>query len=54
MFTEFDSIKNYGCHGSEMEIFKQFFENLSSGTAGQIIPQECSLGDPFLTLFAKF
>ena len=28
LFTEFDSIKNSGCHGNEIEFFKQFFENL--------------------------
>ena len=25
LFTEFDSIQNSGCHGNEMEFFKQFF-----------------------------
>ena len=28
LFTEFDSIKNSGCHGNEIEFFKQFFKNL--------------------------
>ena len=28
MFTEFDSIKNSGCHGNKMNFFKQFFKNL--------------------------
>ena len=26
LFTEFDSIKNSGCHGNEMEFFKQLFK----------------------------
>ena len=26
--TEFDSIKNSGCHGNETDFFKQFFKNL--------------------------
>ena len=28
LFTEFDSIKNSGCHGNEIEFFKQFLKNL--------------------------
>ena len=28
LFTEFDPIKNFGCHGNEIEFFKQFFKNL--------------------------
>ena len=28
LFTEFDSIRNSGCHGNETEFFKQFFKNL--------------------------
>ena len=28
LFTEFDSIKNSGCHGKEIEFFKQFFKIL--------------------------
>ena len=28
LFTESDSIKNSGCHGNEIEFFKQFFKNL--------------------------
>ena len=28
LFTEYDSIKNSGCHGNEIEFFKQFFKNL--------------------------
>ena len=28
MFTEFDSIKNSGCHGNEIEFFKLFIKNL--------------------------
>ena len=27
LFTESDSIKNSGCHGNEIEFFKQFFKN---------------------------
>ena len=56
LFTEFDSIKNSGCHGSEMEFFKQFFKNLlwNHWSDFEIISQECSLGDPFQKLFAKF
>ena len=27
LFTEFDSLKNSGCHGNEIEFFKQFFKN---------------------------
>ena len=28
LFAEFDSIKNFGCHGNQMEFFKEFFKNL--------------------------
>ena len=28
LFTEFDSIKNSGCHGNEIEFFQQFLKNL--------------------------
>ena len=28
LFTEFDSIKNLGCHGNQMKFFKQCFRNL--------------------------
>ena len=34
LFTKFDSIKNSGCHGNEIEFFKQFFKNFFSETAG--------------------
>ena len=29
LFTEFDSIKNSGCHGNEIEFFKQFLKKSS-------------------------
>ena len=56
LFTEFDSIKNSGCHGNEMEFFKQLFKNIlwNRWSDFEIISQECSLGDPFQKLFAKF
>ena len=57
LFTEFDSIKNSGCHGNKMEFFKQFFKSFlrwNSWSDFEIISQECSLGDPFKKLFAKF
>ena len=57
LFTEFDSIKNSGCHGNEIEFFKQFFKNLllwNHWSDFAIISQKCSLGDPFQKLFAKF
>ena len=55
LFTEFDSIKNSGCHGNEIEFFKQFFKNFWNGWSNfEMISQECSLGDPFQKLFAKF
>ena len=56
VFTEFDSIKNSGCHGNEIEFFKQFFKNLlwNRWSNFEIISQECSLGDPFQKLIAKF
>ena len=55
-FTEFDSIKNSGCHGNEMEFFKQLFKNLLCNYLSdfEIISQECSLGDPFQNLSTKF
>ena len=28
LFTEFDSIKNSGCHGNKIEFFKHLFKNL--------------------------
>ena len=50
LFTEFDSIKNSGCHGNEIEFFKQFLKNLlrNGWSDFKIISQERSLGDPFL------
>ena len=57
LFTEFDSIKNSGCHGNEIEFFKQFFKNLllwNRWSDFEIISQECSLGDPFHKVFTKF
>ena len=50
LFTEFDSIKNSGCHGNEIEFFKQLFKNLlvwNRWSDFEIISQKCSLGDPF-------
>ena len=54
--TKFDPIKNSGFHGNEMEFFKQFFKNLlwNRRSDFEIISQECSLGDPFQILSAKF
>ena len=57
LFTEFDSIKNSGCHGNEIEFFKQFFKNLllwNQWSDFEIISQECFFGDPLQKLFAKF
>ena len=57
VLTEFDSIKNSGCQANEIEFFKQFFKNLllwNHWSDFEIISQECSLGDPFKNLFAKF
>ena len=57
IFTEFDSIKIFGCHGNEIEFFKQFFKNLllwNRWSDFEIISQKCSLGDPFQKVFAKF
>ena len=57
MFTEFDSIKNSGCHGNEIEFFKQFFKDLllwNHWFDFEIISQKCSLGAPFQRFFAKF
>ena len=50
MFTEFDFIKISGCHGKEMELFRQFFENpflWKCWSDFEIISQESSLSDPF-------
>ena len=49
MFAEFDTMKNSGCHGNEMEFFKQFFKNLLWNCLSnfEIVSQECSLSDPF-------
>ena len=57
LFKEFDSIKNSGCHGNEIEFLKQFLKNLllrNHWSDFEIISQECSLGDLFQKLFAKF
>ena len=57
LFTEFDFIKNSGCHGNQMEFIKKFFEKLllwNRWSDFEIISQICSLGDPFQKLFAKF
>ena len=57
LFTEFDSIKNSGCLGNKIQFFKQFFKNLllwNRWSDFEIISQECSLGDPFQKLAAKF
>ena len=57
LFTEFDSIKNSGCHGNEMEFFQILFKNLllwNHWFNFEIISQECSFGDTFQKLFAKF
>ena len=57
LFTEIDSIKNSGCHGIEIEFFKQFFKNLlllNRWSNFEIISHECSLGDPFQNLLTKF
>ena len=51
------SIKNSGCHGCEIEFFKQTFKNLllwNCRSDFEIILQECSLVDPFQKLFPKF
>ena len=48
--TEFDSIKNSGCHGNEIEIVKQFFKNLllwNCWSNSEMISQECSYNDHF-------
>ena len=55
--TEFDFIKNSGCHCNEMEYFKQFFKNFllwNRLSNFEIISKECSLGDPLQKSFAKF
>ena len=57
LFTEFDSIKDSGCHGNEIEFLKQFFKNLllwNRKSDFEIISQKCSLGDPFQKMVAKF
>ena len=57
LFTEFDSIKNSGCHGNELEFFKLFLKNLlfwNHGSNFEIISQECSLGDPFQNCLQNF
>ena len=57
LFTEFDSIKNSGCHGNKIGFFKQFFKNLflwNCLSDFEKISQECSLDDPFQNLYVKF
>ena len=47
----------FGCHGNEIEFFKQFFKNLllwNRWSDFEIISQECFLGDPSKKVFAKF
>ena len=54
LFTEFDSIKNSGCHGNEIEFFKQFSKNhllWNRRSDFEMISQKCSLGDPFKNCF---
>ena len=36
LFTEFDSIKNSGCHGNKMEFLSNSLKIFSSGTTGAI------------------
>ena len=46
-----------GCHGNEMEFFKQFFKNLliwNRWSDFEIISQECSLGDLFKNCLRNF
>ena len=58
MFTEFDFIKNSGCHGNVVEFSKQFFKNLLSWNRWsdfEFFLQECSLGALCKKkMFAKF
>ena len=57
LFTKLDFIENSGCHGNEMEFFKQFFKTLplwKPWSNFEIISQECFLGDLFQKLFSKF
>ena len=57
VFTEYDSIKNSGCHGNKKEFFKQFFKNLflwNRWSDFEIIPGECSLDDPFQKYLRNF
>ena len=37
LFTEFDSIQNSGCHGNEIEFFKQFLKILLLRNSGPIL-----------------
>ena len=56
-FTEFYSIKNFGCHGNKIEFLSNSLKNLllrKGWSDFKIISQECSLGDPFQKLFTKF
>ena len=57
LFSEFDSIKNSGCHANKMEFFKQFFRNLllwNFWSDFEIISQECCLGNPFQNWLRDF
>ena len=52
LLTEFDSLRNSGCHGNEIEFFKQFFKTLWDRWSDfEIISQK--LGDPFQKLITK-
>ena len=56
-FIEFDSIKNSGCHGNQMQFSKRFFQNLLLGNFWsdfEMISRKCSLTEPFQNLCAKF
>ena len=53
----FFSIKNSGCHSNKMEFFKRFLKNLllwNRWSDSKIISEECSFGDRFQKLLAKF
>ena len=57
LFKEFDSIKNSGCHGNEMDFFKQFFKNLllwNRWSDFEIISQECPFDDHFQNCSRNF
>ena len=57
MFAEFDSVKNSGCHGNQIEFFKDFFKNLllwNHWSDFEIISQECPLSDLSQKLLEEF